>query len=898
MKTSSSQSLRSDSEQSAEQGAPLRVIPVPASPSAWHVVGSYLVFAALWIYGSDWALALLLEYPADIIKWSVYKGLAFVALTAALLLVLVRRAFRAIELGHAETRAQALALHASEAQLAEIINTAMDAIVAVDRERRIVRFNGAAEQMFGCSAASAVGRPITDFIPDQVDGVTGTGLVLHARRADGSEIPIEASISQSAGEHGTSRTMFLRDIRERQARGAEIDRLRRLHVARTAVSQAIVRAGSRQQLLDRVCRELVEQGGMRMAWIGCWPTPEANHLQPVAAWGDDPGILGGNRAAADAYSADLNAGSIPYGEDSCICNDILANPDTQDSREMLTARGFRSRATFAINSRGRPIGALIVYAAEADFFQEQEIGLLAAAATDLSIALDALAQEEGLDRERARLVEAQQVAGLGSWETDAASGAVNWSEQTYRIFGVDPDTFVPTHARFLDLVHPDDRAFVDAAFVRSLTEARTGVLEHRLLLHDGQVKYVEERWQVSTDDAGRPLRALGTCHDISARKRAEEARREQSVLLENAQRIGQMGSWSFDIGSNLLLWSDATCALFGIAPAEFRGTLEHFYAFVLAEDQPILLAASAGACASQPLINVEYRIRRPDGMLRWMYERGVVEFDAAERPVRHLGMVMDITERRESKLALQRSLIELGRRNHELEEFAYVASHDLQEPLRKIRTFSELLVTRHRQQLDDSARDYLDRMSRAAARMQSLIDDLLEYSRIATGARPSTQVNLMRIWREVLTDLDAQIEFTHARILAAELPAIVADAVQMRQLFQNLLGNALKFRSPERIPEIRISCAPATLGDEAAVQLEFVDNGIGFESRFAEQIFNPFKRLHSRSEHEGTGMGLAIVRRLVERHGGTVRAIGEPGVGARFVVVLPTGAGAGEAARR
>lgn len=272
-----------------------------------------------------------------------------------------------------------------------------------------------------------------------------------------------------------------------------------------------------------------------------------------------------------------------------------------------------------------------------------------------------------------------------------------------------------------------------------------------------------------------------------------------------------------------------------------------------------------------------------------MYERGVVEFDAAGRPVRRLGMVMDVTERREAKIALQQSLDELGRRNRELEEFAYVASHDLQEPLRKIRTFSELLTTRHREQLEQYAQEYLDRMARAATRMQSLIDDLLEYSRIATGSRPSTRVNLMTICREVLADLDARIESTGARIDLAQLPEIVADADQMRQMFQNLLGNALKFCSPERTPEISVSCAPAMLGDDAALKIEFVDNGIGFEPKFAEKIFNPFQRLHSRSEHEGTGMGLAIVRRVVERHGGTVSAVGAPGLGARFSVILPLG---------
>ena len=862
--------------------------PVTRSSTPWRIVGIYTVVAVAWIFGSDGVLALMHEYPEDIIRWSVYKGTAFVVVTATLLLFLVRRAFGQIELEQANTLAKERALRTSEAQLAEIINAAIDAIVAVGGAQRIVQFNPAAERLFGCSADAACGKLIADFIPDLADNARGTGLILHARRTDGVEIPVEASISQSAGDHGTSFTLILRDISERQARELEINRIRRLQVARGAVSQAIVHAATRQELFERVCRVLVEKGGMRMAWVGrC--EPDSRHLQPIAWWGDERGILAGTGVVSGQAMLEVGAECSRYGEDSpCICNDIVRDPSAKASCEWLVDSGIRARAMFPIRSRGKVIGTLGVYASEVNFFQEQEIGLLDAAASDVSFALDALALEDRLNRERARLVEAQQVAGLGSWDTDIATGDVIWSEQTFRIFGVDPGTFIPTHARFLELVHPDDRAFVDAAFQRSLQESLSGVVEHRLLLHSGQIKYVEERWQVSTDNAGRPVRALGTCHDISARRKAEEAQREQAVLLANAQRIGQMGSWSFDVGSGRLLWSDATCALFGIGLEEFQGTLAQFYLFVLPEDQPILQAAAADACPSQPLISFEYRIRRADGTLRWMYARGVVEFDAG-RPVRHLGMIMDITERREAKLALQHSLDELGRRNRELEDFAHVASHDLQEPLRKIRTFSELLTTRHREHLDESAREYLDRMSRAAARMQSLIDDLLEYSRVATGSRPSTQVNLMTICREVLADLDSRIESTHARIQVAELPKIIADAVQMRQLFQNLLGNALKFCSPERVPEISISCAPAVLGDEAALQIEFADNGIGFDPRFAEKIFNPFQRLHSRSEHEGTGMGLAIVRRVVERHGGTLSASGAPGVGARFSVTLPLG---------
>ncbi len=248
----------------------------------------------------------------------------------------------------------------------------------------------------------------------------------------------------------------------------------------------------------------------------------------------------------------------------------------------------------------------------------------------------------------------------------------------------------------------------------------------------------------------------------------------------------------------------------------------------------------------------------------------------------------ELVERGKVEAALQQSLVELNNRNRELQEFAFVASHDLQEPLRKIQTFSDVLVTRHRDALDEHGRDYLDRMNRAAARMKVLIEDLLEYSRVASGARPFAPVNLMTICREVLGDLESRVEATQAQVILSELATINSDATQMRQLFQNLLANALKFRSPDRQPEIRISCAHVTYADLPAIRLEIADNGIGFDAKFASKIFNPFQRLHTRSEYEGTGIGLAIVRRIVERHRGTIETISEVGQGARFIVTLPT----------
>src|SRR5947208_9619455 len=225
----------------------------------------------------------------------------------------------------------------------------------------------------------------------------------------------------------------------------------------------------------------------------------------------------------------------------------------------------------------------------------------------------------------------------------------------------------------------------------------------------------------------------------------------------------------------------------------------------------------------------------------------------------------DITERKRTEHALARKASELARSNAELEQFAYVASHDLQEPLRKIQAFGDRLKSKcDAAQLQDG-RDYLERMQSAAARMQTLINDLLTFSRVISTTQPFVPVELGQVTREVLTDLEVRIEQTKAKVEVGELPTIEADPLQIRQLLQNLVGNALKFQPPNAQPLIKIQAQiikspfaggpDATPNDEVCELIE-QDNGIGFDEKYLDKIFGMFQRLHGRTEYEGTGVGL------------------------------------------
>jgi len=241
----------------------------------------------------------------------------------------------------------------------------------------------------------------------------------------------------------------------------------------------------------------------------------------------------------------------------------------------------------------------------------------------------------------------------------------------------------------------------------------------------------------------------------------------------------------------------------------------------------------------------------------------------------------DLVRQRTAQLETYAAKLEMS--NRDLQEFAYIASHDLQEPLRKVQAFSDRLATRYTDALDETGRDYLERMRDASQRMQTLINALLDFSRLSSRAQPFTEVNLNTVAKEALSSLENQIERTKGRVEIGDLPALEADPSQMRQLLQNLISNGLKFHQDGIPPIVQLSAQV----EDGECRLSITDNGIGFDIQYLDRIFKPFQRLHNREEFEGSGMGLAICRRIAERHGGSITAASASGQGTTFLVTLP-----------
>ena len=248
-----------------------------------------------------------------------------------------------------------------------------------------------------------------------------------------------------------------------------------------------------------------------------------------------------------------------------------------------------------------------------------------------------------------------------------------------------------------------------------------------------------------------------------------------------------------------------------------------------------------------------------------------------------------LLKKRKAAIELGEFVDRLERRNRDLQDFTHVVSHDLQEPLQLILAFAERIRTKTETQLDERVLQYLERIVSSAGRMQELIDGLLLYSRVTTRAQEFVKVDLAGVVRDVLADLEVKIEQLGAEIKIESLGMIEADPLQMRQLFQNLIGNALKYANHEKTPEVTISARyrPSDFGSGQMFEIVIQDNGIGFNENFSEQIFGIFQRLHGRSQYKGTGIGLAVCKKIVERHHGTIYAASEVGVGSRFTIVLP-----------
>ncbi|SOD93046.1 PAS domain-containing sensor histidine kinase [Spirosoma fluviale] len=499
------------------------------------------------------------------------------------------------------------------------------------------------------------------------------------------------------------------------------------------------------------------------------------------------------------------------------------------------------------------------------------------------------------------------------------------------------DSTLLSRAFFIEHLHPEDLAIRDAAYQVAL---KTGKLQYeaRFIWADGSIHWVRVLGTYYYDTAEKPSIFYGTAREITDEITAQLQLKVREASLRGAIELAELATWSMDIDTGVFTYSERFMHWLGFSSA----TKQIDEAFNPLPNDVKQSVTTAIAAAIKPGSSGFYQnehpiINRLTGQVRIIHAQGQVFYDLDGKPAVLSGTAQDVTAQRNIQLALEKQVEErteelksaneelatineelaatneelaasneeliesnqlLSRSNENLEKFAYVASHDLQEPLRKIQQFSDLLRIQYGNTSSKEELAYLERIQTAARRMSTLIRDLLSFSRISTRTETIKQVSLDRIINLVLTNLELLIQETAAVIQIDPMPTVVGDPTQLEQLFQNLLHNALKFRRPDVSPQIQVTADTVQAVDlplkikptrsaRTYHRIDVSDNGIGFDEKYLDRIFQVFQRLHSQSEFAGTGIGLAICEKVVLNHGGFITATSQANKGTTFHIYLP-----------
>ncbi|MGB9937473.1 MAG: PAS domain S-box protein [Methanobacterium sp.] len=384
------------------------------------------------------------------------------------------------------------------------------------------------------------------------------------------------------------------------------------------------------------------------------------------------------------------------------------------------------------------------------------------------------------------------------------------------------------------------------------------------------------------DEEGQISSLLVISRDITARKQAEQKLKKSEKRLAEAQKMAHLGNWEWNITTNELYWSDEIYRIFGRQPQEFGATYDAFLSYVHHEDRDYVDNKVNEALTGKSY-NIDHKIITADGRERIVYEEAEVTFDSENNPIIMVGTVQDVTDQRIVEKLLKETIKELKRSNDELQSFAYITSHDLQEPLRTIASYAQLLKRRYQGQLDSDADEFINYMVSGSKRMKQQIQGLLDYSRVGTKGHKFKEFDSASAFSDALSSLQSAIVESKAEISVNKLPIINADEDQIVRVFQNLIGNAIKFRKDDEQLKIHVSAKKEGIEYVFSVS----DNGIGLEEEYSDRIFEVFKRLHAIGKYEGAGIGLAIVKRIIDRHKGRIWVESKLGKGSTFYFALP-----------
>ena len=615
--------------------------------------------------------------------------------------------------------------------------------------------------------------------------------------------------------------------------------------------------------------------------------------------------------------------------------------ETVRSGDLGTASPVRSALSVPVKSRGGSvIGALFFGHPAPDVFAREQERLIEGIAAQAGTALENARLYGELKRARDRLGVALEAGRLGSWEWDIRTGRVEWSRVLEEIHGIPAGSFRGDFEAYQLDLHPDDRARVFDTVQRTLASgAKDYQVTYRIVRPDGAIRWLEAHGVCERDASGQPLRLTGVNSDVTERREAEELARRlavETVERRNAEAASVRSAQQFALGvavaealsdARLLVrpmlqrCTEELVRLLGVAFAriwtldaagttlELQASAGRYTHLDGPHSRVPVGALKIGKIASEKLPHLTNDVLTDPrvGDKEWARREGMVAFAGypllvGDRVVGVMAMfatsplekhLLDLLgsvantiaqglERRRAEIALERHAQDLARSNAELQQFAYVASHDLQEPLRMVTSYTQLLARRYQGKLDADADDFIRYAVEGVGRMQALINDLLTYSRVGTKGGEFQAVDAGVPLAEAVANLAVTVQETGAAVTHDPLFQVRGDRHQLIQLFQNLIGNAIKFRGAAQ-PRVHVSA----VARDGLVEFRVSDNGIGIAPEYRERVFVIFQRLHTRNEYPGNGIGLSVCKKIVERHGGTIGIETAPGGGTVFRFTLP-----------
>lgn len=727
---------------------------------------------------------------------------------------------------------------------------------------------------------SLINVPITT--EGRLRGVIGFDIEAHAREWPDEDVQLLRTVAENLGS-ALARREAARRIAEHTWFLESLDRVSAVLAGKQAITP----------MLRELTTSILELFGADRAWLlHATPRDDTRYLVPVEATRPEyPGVLAaGGSVPEENFPAELMQRIFASDRPLTVHTEELENPP-----DYLKTFQIQSRLIMPIRPATDNIWLLGLHQCSARReWNPVEQCLFKTIAERIGLALAGAELLENLLHSEQRLLEAERIARTGSWELRIPSGETYWSRQEYRCLGYTENAVEASFDALIAAAHRDDRDWVGNA-IRNVIDGKNATcnIQHRVVWPDGSEHIVHQLAIIERNARGEPLRLLGTTQDVSERVRMEQelefhrqhleqlVEERTATIRQQVQIIDQthVAVLTADLDGIITSWNGGAARLFGFSSEETIG--QHVSLIQADPDAGFLRQRIIAPLKARGQYEIEPILRRHDGSTFPAHLSLSMLYDDDGAPLGLISYAMDISELKKRERQLQALAERLEASNKELESFSYSVSHDLRTPLRAIDGFSLALAEDYGDRLDATALDYLQRVRNGAQRMGMLIDDLLQLSRVNRVALRHEAVDLGAIARDLIEELRHCEPQRQVAFSIDEDMRVQGDPRLLRAMLANLLGNAWKFTARQENARIQFRRAARHPG-----VFSIQDNGVGFDMRHADKLFGAFQRLHHDSEFPGTGIGLATVSRIVQRHGGRIWADAEPGLGAIFFFTL------------